>query len=123
MVRIEIKDEVSRVRFFECKIAHADLMQGLMGLAERPVTFKVKDLDKVGKTKYSQTLQVEISNDCGYGDDRRKHALERIEWEVARIKAETGIMWECTDRTLSSQDSFPTIDGTHYVKTTISHWE
>ena len=123
MVRIEIRDEVSRRRFVECRITHHELMQALMGLAERPVTFNVKDLEKIGKVMHSQPLRVALPPVIGYGGDRKAVALKHIFAEIGKLIESTGKPWVCTDQNLSSQGSFGKEDGVEHVNTTISYWE
>ena len=103
-VRIQIRDDQSFVRFLEIKLSHEDLSTGLMGLAERPMTFELNNVEHVGKTKYVDKLTMAMPRDLGY-DERKSTAIALVQEYIAELSASTGKKW-LADLNFSSQDSF-----------------
>jgi len=118
LVSIRMKDEVSGARFIEIRMTHEDFMQGIMGLAERPIDMEVEHLEKVGKQKHTKELIIKLPKG---NQDRKESAKELISLAAIKESQRTGKLW-IADMYLNSQNSFFYKDGIEYARTTMSYW-
>jgi len=98
-IKIAIEDKLSRVEFLEINIPLEEFAEALTGLALRPVTLKVRSLDKVGKVKEGKSLNFVVKTK----GDRKEYAEQN-----AQSHADEG--WTASTY-FGSQLSFSSIDG------------
>ncbi len=122
-VRIEVRCESSHQRFLEIKISHEELMQAIMGLAERPMEFETGDLSRVGKKIVSEDITVEVgkADDIEY-KQRHPRAIVAIAKFCKERSKKDGVHWVGSTY-LGSKSSFHEKDGILYANTDMCRWE
>jgi len=121
-VRIEIRDERSRSKFISIRMTHEDLMRGLMGLAERPISMDIVNTDRIGKKAHTETIEVKLGKDVGYGEEREKKAKEYVLAATLKKIEETGKPW-IASLYFNSRGSFFYVNEELYAKTSITYYE
>jgi hypothetical protein len=111
---IELHDGDAAVTFIKIKLTPEQLSQALGRLSHTECEMETYDLSVVGKKMEHKTIEFEIPMDCGYGEDRRKIAME-----YAQKVCPKG--WHSEDY-FGSQGSFFSKDGKNYARCTIRRW-
>lgn len=124
-VRIELRDENSRQRFLEIRISYEELMRGLLGLAERPMSFEIGDTHdraRIGKKIHSEEIVVKIGPEGGISYDQRKQRAQAAVAKYANERsAKDGVHWVASTY-FGSKDSFFSESGMLYCRTDMSYW-
>ena len=111
---IELHDENAAVTFIRIELTPEQLSQALSRQSHTKCEMETCDLSVVGKKMEHKTIEFEIPMDCGYGEDRRKIAME-----YAQKVCPEG--WHSEDY-FGSQNSFFFKDGKNYARCTIRRW-
>ncbi|AXN57822.1 hypothetical protein KASHIRA_01680 [Serratia phage vB_SmaM-Kashira] len=75
-VTIKIRDEVSRTDFVEIEIPFDEFARALMGSAERPMGYRTKGLDVIGKERINENRKMIVDN-VGYDKDVYSKIIDR----------------------------------------------
>ena len=111
---IDLHDENAAVTFIRIELTPAQLSQALSRQSHTKCEMEICDLNVVGKKMEHKTIEFEIPVDCGYGEDRRKIAMEHAQ----KVCPEGWI----TENYFGSQNSFFYKDGKNYARCTIRRW-
>ncbi|HBI00869.1 MAG TPA: hypothetical protein DDY18_04515 [Flavobacterium sp.] len=121
MVSIELRDDKSSARFIQLRMSHEDLAKGLMGLAERPMTYEIKNTEKLNKKKIIDEVVARMPNDHDYSK-REEIAKSVILAATLKKIEETGKPW-VAEMYFNSQNSFFYDRGDYYVRTNVVYYE
>lgn len=105
-IRIEVRDQNSRISFLSIKIGLEDFARALTGQWAIPVDLEVQGLEYVGKVKETKPLVIEMPQDTW----KEKELAEKL------AIAQTDEGWR-PSLYFDSQSSFFTKDGKRYAQT------
>ena len=117
LVHLELKDDLSKITFVALHITRDLLMRALGGLAYVDCEFQAKELDKVGKTLETRTLECPVVQAPGFMEERKGPKERALEIVTQACPDE----WK-PDLYFGSQDSFFTKDGRQWCRTTVRRW-
>jgi hypothetical protein len=110
VIRLTVKDELSRITFLELSMTPEDLGYIITGLSEHTVDMKVEGLDKVGKRKVVERRSV-LHPAGMYIADIQKWLKRNIVEDGCEVSFST-----------HSKSSFSTIDGKDYINYSVVKW-
>jgi len=110
-ILITVRDDKSRTRFLEIEMDYSTFAEVLTGASESECDMQVKDLDKVGKSRETGSIEFKMPNTL---TDRKQLA-----GEIAKINCPEG--WT-PDLYFGSQSSFFYKDKETWARTRILRW-
>ncbi len=126
LVRIEIRDDNSSLRFLEIRMTKEEFAEALFGLAERPMTFDIGDAmerARICKKLITEAITVKVGpeGDIEY-KNRKPRAIAAIAKHCKERSTKDGVHW-IGDTYLGSKDSFHSESGMLYANTYMRRWE
>ena len=115
VIKIQIKDKLSRIGFLEIELSYSEFAQCLTGLSEVNCELEIRSLEKVGLVKLTDSLIFPIG-DCTFKD---RTSVAYI--EANRLLTERGDEWTAS-LYFRSKDSFFMKDGEQMARATINKW-
>jgi hypothetical protein len=111
---IELHDEDAAMTFIEIKLTPEHLSDALSRLAHVPCKAEIIGIDKIGKKMEHKTLEFEIPENSGWGEERRNIASK-----YAKKACPEG--WE-PDNYFGSQNSFFSKDEKQFARCIIRRY-